>query len=450
MIDGAIQTEQAFPTMLPEKGMKRRDDVMSGVGDFSAVLAQYTGNEEKASQKITQQEAENGVNAQQSKLQDARTDVSADNGKKDGAAVSNDGTAQGSPEKVGEGVKKSTPPPTPSVEQAPLFPKLPVVKRAIEGRKSVKAAGLVFRRASTKSGTRKRASESGQAAEKVSREQGKRIPPRGASETSNLKLSEKDSARRLSVRSKSGIDRAPVGGSMSGRDIPPDEMMPFKKTSISTRRGSAAGNRRAQAAQNHVGQLPGPGRERDVLQVFRGRERTQETERGGVSERPVEAFVKHEVSSKSIPIESNHQTLKYADGNFDEIIRQFNLLVRRGGGEARLLLQPEQLGSLKLRIQLDRGEIATSFLVDNQAVKDLIVSRMNILEESLLEHGFHLGSFDVDVKGEGAESSMASREGTGGSKAVPVNPQMKEYEMPLDVSQAQYLPWMSTRVNLTV
>jgi flagellar hook-length control protein FliK len=159
---------------------------------------------------------------------------------------------------------------------------------------------------------------------------------------------------------------------------------------------------------------------------------------------------KYERSIKTVDVKAHYQNIKNADGNFDEIVRQFTLLMRKGGGEAKLLLQPEHLGSLKLRILLDRGEVATSIVVDNQAVKDLILSRLNILEESLLEHGFDLSSFEVGVKGENGDGEVASgtaKGSTGGGDQEEAP--LVEDELVADHVAVQ-LPWMSTRVNITV
>ena len=164
---------------------------------------------------------------------------------------------------------------------------------------------------------------------------------------------------------------------------------------------------------------------------------------------------KYEGSVKTIDMKPHYQNVQngdgvFADGNFDEIVRQFTLLLRKGGGEAKLLLQPEHLGSLKLRIQVDRGEVATSILVDNQAVKDLILSRLNILEESLLEHGFDLSSFDVGVKSENGDAETASGTAAGkrsGDSVVESSPMEDEVAAAGEMAR---LPWMSTRVNITV
>ena len=99
-----------------------------------------------------------------------------------------------------------------------------------------------------------------------------------------------------------------------------------------------------------------------------------------------------------------------------------------------------------MRIQLDRGEISTNIIVDNQAVKDLILSRLNVLEESLLSHGFDIGSFDVGVKGESAQEGMESRDAKNNTALNMVSEMEEVVESPME----QYLPWISTLVNITV
>jgi flagellar hook-length control protein FliK len=164
---------------------------------------------------------------------------------------------------------------------------------------------------------------------------------------------------------------------------------------------------------------------------------------------------KYEGSVKTIDMKPHYHNVQngdglFADGNFDEIVRQFTLLMRKGGGEAKLLLQPEHLGSLKLRIQVDSGEVATSILVDNQAVKDLILSRLNILEESLLEKGFDLSSFDVGVKSENGDAETALGTTAGKKSGHSVVESIPMEDEVAAAGETAKLPWMSTRVNITV
>jgi flagellar hook-length control protein FliK len=169
-------------------------------------------------------------------------------------------------------------------------------------------------------------------------------------------------------------------------------------------------------------------------------------ERSAAGRVPEAVLSRYESSVKGLEIKSNYKNSGIADGNFEEIVRQFTFLVRRGGGEARMVLQPEHLGSLRFRIQLDRGEISTNIIVDNQTVKDLILSRLNVLEENLLSHGFDIGSFDVGVKGEGNQEEMGFKDAKNSTALGMTAGKEEAAETPI----VQHLPWISTMVNITV
>ncbi len=160
----------------------------------------------------------------------------------------------------------------------------------------------------------------------------------------------------------------------------------------------------------------------------------------------VSAFLKYEHSAQNVDMKTHYQFQKIADGNFDEIIKQFTLILNRGGGEARLHLHPESLGELKLRIKLSNNEVSTNMLVDNQSVKDLIMERLNVLTESLQEQGFHLGSFQVEVKDK-KNDSYEVLNGTSGGRAAAV---AGEEEIAAGNEAPTVPPWISTLINITV
>jgi flagellar hook-length control protein FliK len=87
-------------------------------------------------------------------------------------------------------------------------------------------------------------------------------------------------------------------------------------------------------------------------------------------------------------------------------------------------------------------------VVDNQAVKELIMSRLNILEQNLLEQGFSLGSFEVEVKDRNTEPETAGKD----VKKGPGINNIEDEDQDLEISRASMsgLPWISTVVNITV
>ena len=173
----------------------------------------------------------------------------------------------------------------------------------------------------------------------------------------------------------------------------------------------------------------------------------QQESRGGVSELVVASF-KYEASSLKAASRTDYLIHRNTDEIIGEIVKQFTLVARNGGGEARITLQPEFLGDLKLDLKLKGKEISTFILVESQAVKDLIVTRLNVLEQGLLQHGFSLGSFQVEVKdgGQGMKSAVQ-----GGRKARAGSTGNEHGQEPPGVEPlACGLPWLSTVVNITV
>jgi flagellar hook-length control protein FliK len=136
-------------------------------------------------------------------------------------------------------------------------------------------------------------------------------------------------------------------------------------------------------------------------------------------------------------------------GTFEQIVKQFNLILRKGGGEARLQLQPENLGSIKLNVRLHNSEVSTSILVENQTVKELIMSKLQTLQETLSQQGFEIGSFQVEVR-EGNDTSyqqgFEQASAPGGEYLTVESAGQEQVSGPA----GEYLPWMSTRVNITV
>ncbi|MFW6138148.1 MAG: flagellar hook-length control protein FliK [Spirochaetota bacterium] len=131
---------------------------------------------------------------------------------------------------------------------------------------------------------------------------------------------------------------------------------------------------------------------------------------------------------------------------FNQIVKQFNLVIKKGGGEARFVLKPESLGHIKLNVQLNNSQVTTSMIVENQAIKELIVAKQALLEQALAQQGMNMTSFQVEVKQRNQEGSMDTRSGK--SRQAPSTRNRSSagvQEAPLTVG----LPWISTVINVT-
>jgi hypothetical protein len=139
---------------------------------------------------------------------------------------------------------------------------------------------------------------------------------------------------------------------------------------------------------------------------------------------------------------------KSPDEIFGDIVRQFSFMVKKGGGEARLVLKPESLGELKLDIRLSNTQVNTHMVVETTALRDMIVSRLASLQDSLMSQGFSLGSFDVEVKDQNASNETGAKKSSARSGAVSGF----EGEEPeaIEAAHRLALPWISTVVNITV
>ncbi len=156
---------------------------------------------------------------------------------------------------------------------------------------------------------------------------------------------------------------------------------------------------------------------------------------------------KYENNVPKVLSKTDYQIVKNTDEIFDEIVRQFSFVVKKGGGEANIVLQPDILGKLKLNLRLNQHEVHSVIIVDNQSVKDLIISRLNILEQSLLQHGLSLGSFHVEVNDRGAGLNTEEHE-TG--KALKMGRGIDSEEDAFVNPVILITPeWLSTIINVT-
>ena len=161
---------------------------------------------------------------------------------------------------------------------------------------------------------------------------------------------------------------------------------------------------------------------------------------------------KYDFNIPEVATKTNNLIYRSADEIFGEIVKHFTFIVNRGGGEAKLSLYPPELGKIKMNIKLQNGKVSTFFLVDNQAVKEIIDARLNILQQNLIDQGFSLGSFDVGVRDESAnlDNFKSSERGLKGEGNVLFESIPDIAEIPDEAVNQAVLPWLSSYINITV
>ncbi len=161
-----------------------------------------------------------------------------------------------------------------------------------------------------------------------------------------------------------------------------------------------------------------------------------------------DAGVKYDNNVPRTTIKLDYQINRNADEIFNDIVKRFSLVVKKGGGEARIVLQPEVLGQLKMKMSLNNHEVNTFMVVENETVKDLILGKLNILEQNLLQQGFSLGSFQVDVKDKNTELGTWGEKGKKGHRIDGLDDLDEEDGIP-EIEKSPGVPWISTIVDLT-
>ncbi|KAA0215953.1 flagellar hook-length control protein FliK [bacterium] len=94
--------------------------------------------------------------------------------------------------------------------------------------------------------------------------------------------------------------------------------------------------------------------------------------------------------------------------------RQFALRQTEGETEARLLLSPPTLGSVKLTLRMEDGVLTGSALAETAAARHLLQTHLPELQAALADQGLTLGRFDVS-----SDSGQESPRENGSSRPRP-------------------------------
>ncbi|MCX7978120.1 MAG: flagellar hook-length control protein FliK [Bdellovibrionaceae bacterium] len=85
------------------------------------------------------------------------------------------------------------------------------------------------------------------------------------------------------------------------------------------------------------------------------------------------------------------------DVNINQIINQAQYLIKKGGGEMRVKLYPEGLGSMDLKVQLQDGRVQIQMATENPEAKRSLEGKLSELRQSLSAQKLALESVKIDV-----------------------------------------------------
>jgi flagellar protein FlbC len=82
----------------------------------------------------------------------------------------------------------------------------------------------------------------------------------------------------------------------------------------------------------------------------------------------------------------------------NEIVKHTGLIVRENGeGEIRLVLKPESLGNVRIKVLLNNNNIEGRIIVENNSVKEMFEENLKALSDALKDEGFDSTNLDVMV-----------------------------------------------------
>jgi len=105
--------------------------------------------------------------------------------------------------------------------------------------------------------------------------------------------------------------------------------------------------------------------------------------------------VKPEQSGQELPERVAHQVR--------ERLNQHE--VKQGSQQITLTLSPENLGELKMSLNLQGQRLSVEILTENRLVRDAIMQHSDSLKESLARQNIAVESFDVTANGRGSGNS---------------------------------------------
>jgi flagellar hook-length control protein FliK len=103
-----------------------------------------------------------------------------------------------------------------------------------------------------------------------------------------------------------------------------------------------------------------------------------------------------------------------------EMVKQTKLIIKQGGnGEIRIVLKPESLGQIRMRLYLDNNHIEGRIFVENNNIRGVVEQSLESLQTALKQEGYDSVALQVSVgHGDGREQQGKSHDFTPSTEAV--------------------------------
>jgi flagellar hook-length control protein FliK len=102
--------------------------------------------------------------------------------------------------------------------------------------------------------------------------------------------------------------------------------------------------------------------------------------------------------------------------NIQQLMNQAQYVMKKGGGEAIVKLNPEGLGEVHMKVIVSEGKVSVQMSAQTKEAKDLIESSMNDLKASLGVHNLKIDHLKVDVGNHASGDANSQQQQAGGFK----------------------------------
>lgn len=93
-----------------------------------------------------------------------------------------------------------------------------------------------------------------------------------------------------------------------------------------------------------------------------------------------------------------------------QLMNQANFMIKKGGGEAKVQLNPEGLGEIHMKVSVNDGKVGIEMSAETKEAKKLIESSLSDLKSSLGQHRLGLETVKVDVGNQASSDNKNSEQ----------------------------------------
>lgn len=98
------------------------------------------------------------------------------------------------------------------------------------------------------------------------------------------------------------------------------------------------------------------------------------------------------------------QPNQLSNENVEKLISGSQALIKKGGGEMKIQLNPEGLGTIHVDIKVKDGQVGVQMMADTHEAKKLLESSMSDLKVGLADHKLSLNHLKVDVADQASQN----------------------------------------------